>query len=124
MVQRTIILLSSVFLFGFMPIATKESADTAQKRSDELRQAFPALILSGDYGTASRLYFDLATARSHDRESEAACAALSHSLENYRKALASDAGVPFREVAADNRDDDDGMREIRARFGCTRAQFG
>jgi len=124
MMQRTIVILSSAFLFGFTSITTKQSADTVQNLSAELRQALPDLILSGDYRTASRLYFDLATARSRNRESGTACAALSQSLDNYRKALANDAGVPFREVAADSRDDDEGMQDIRSRFGCTRAEFG
>ena len=122
--QRTIVLLSSAFLFGFTPITPKPSDDAAQKLSAELREALPRLIVSGDYQTASRLYFDLATARSRGHESVPACAALAHSLENYRKALANDADVSWREVTAESRDDDEGMQDIRARFGCTRAQFG
>jgi len=123
MMQRTVLILSSAFLFGFTSTTTKQSADTAQNLSTELSQSLPGLIVSGDYRTASRLYLDLANARSRDHESGSACAALSQSLENYRKALASEAGVPFREVAADIRDEDEGMQEIRSRFGCTRADF-
>jgi hypothetical protein len=123
MMQRTIVLLSSAFLFGFTPITPRPSDDAAQRLSAELRQALPGLIVSGDYQTASRLYFDLATARSRDHEFAPACAALANSLDNYRKGLANDAGVPWREVAAESRDDDEGMQDIRARFGCTRAQF-
>lgn len=124
MIQRTIVLASSAFLFGFTPIAPRPSDDAAQRLSAELRETLPGLIVSGDYRTASRLYFDLAAARSRGHESVPACAALALSLDNYRKALANDAGVSWREVAAESRDDDEGMQDIRARFGCTSAQLG
>ena len=55
-------------------------------------------------------------------ETSGACSALSQSLAYYRAALAMETGEPA--VAANHNGDDDGMQEIRSKFGCTVTQFG
>ncbi len=122
MFQRYLAILTTAFLFGCAAMAPASSSDADRRLSDALEQALPSLESSGDYLTASRLYFHLATARSRLNETGAACAALSQSLAYYRKALAKDTGSPLHEVSSG--DDGDGMQEIRSKFGCTRAQFG
>jgi hypothetical protein len=121
--KRSLVILSSVFLFGFAPVGTTRSSDADQRLSDALQQALPTLVSSGDYLAASRLYYQLAAARSRLNETATACAALSQSLATYRRALADDSGA-LREGAAPRRSDDAGMQEIRSKFGCTPAQFG
>jgi hypothetical protein len=85
-----------------------------------LEKALPGLVSSGDYRSASNTAFLLATARSRLDQTGAACAALSQSLEYYRKALAKETGMP-EERGAGIKEDSDGMAEVRAKFGCTRA---
>ena len=77
-----------------------------------------------DYRSASELSLRLAVLRNRLNESEAACSALSQSLAYYRKALPKDAGVYDHETVSHDENSDDGMQEIRAKFGCTVAQFG
>ena len=120
--KRYIVILSSAFLFGFAPVAPTQSSDADQRLSDALQQALPTVVASGDYLTASRLYFHLAAARSRLNETGTACTALSQSLASYRSALAQDMGEPLRKVASLS--DDEGMQEIRSTFGCTAAQLG
>jgi hypothetical protein len=82
--------------------------------------ALPSLIASQDYWSASKVYFQLAMARSQLNETRAACAALSQSLEYYRAALAKDnlsAGY-FGEGPTDGSEEGDGMQVVRAKFGC------
>jgi hypothetical protein len=71
--------------------------------------------------TASVVLVPLAAADSStDRKSVAACAALSQSLENYRKAIATQTGIS---EAAESSiyDDSDGMAAVRAKAGCSGA---
>jgi hypothetical protein len=121
MFQRYLAGLTTAFLLGCASTPAL-SSDTDRRLSEALDQALPSLVSSGDYLNASRLSFHLATARSRLNETGAACAALSQSLEYYRKALAKDTGSPLHEVSSG--DGGDGMQYIRSKFGCTRAQFG
>ena len=82
-----------------------------------LEQALPTLISSGEYRTASKLYFQLATERSRLKETAAACTALSQSLAYYRKAIAKDTGAQLEEAATDG-NSDEGLAEVRSKFGC------
>src|SRR6266702_3296324 len=81
-------------------------------------------VSSADYRSASKLSFQLATARSRMNETAAACSALSQSLAQYRTALSKETGEPVYAAASNGGTQDDGMQEIRSRFGCTVAQFG
>jgi hypothetical protein len=58
-------------------------------------------------------------ANEHVRHNEtaAACEALAKSLDYYRMALAKETNTPISEFGQ-GLGDDEGMREIRARFGC------
>lgn len=51
-------------------------------------------------------------------ETEAACNALTESLDYYRMALAKQTDTPLSEFGSDLRNDE-GMKEIRSRFGCS-----
>jgi hypothetical protein len=68
--------------------------------------------------------FQPATARSQMNETAAVCSALSRSLAHYRTALSRETGEPVYAAVSNDGTEDDGMREIRTRFGCTVAQFG
>lgn len=72
---------------------------------------------SQDDRSASASAFRLASIRSGNGDPAAACAALSQSLEHYRRALANETGV--REAAGSSLyDDSEGMEVVRAKFGC------
>ena len=68
--------------------------------------------------------FQLASARSQMNETATACSALSQSLAHYRTALSKETGEPVYAAASNGGTENDGMQEIRTRFGCTVAQFG
>ena len=121
LMQRYLAVLATALLFGYA--APASSSDANKTLSEALERALPSLVSSGDYWSTSKLYFQLASARSRMNEAAAACAALSQSLDYYRKALAKDTGAPLYEVAPAG-GDDAGMQEIRSKFHCTRAQFG
>jgi len=97
------------------------SSGEDRRLTDALEQALPSLVSSGDYWTASRLSFQLAAAHSRLNETTAACDALSLSLAYYRKSVAE---PPLHEVTFGQADGDEGLREIRSRFGCSIAQVG
>jgi hypothetical protein len=82
-----------------------------------LEKALPAIVSAQDYRSASNTAFLLATARSRLEQTSAACAALSQSLEYYRKAIAEETGEPQLGFGID--DHGDGMTMVRAKFGCT-----
>jgi hypothetical protein len=77
------------------------------------------LSTAQDYWSASKISFQLASKHNRLNETQAACEALTKSLDYYRMALAKDS----REVTLVSSDGGDGMQEIRSQFGCTRAQF-
>jgi len=93
-----------------MPDANKQLAEA-------LEQAMPSVLSSQDYWSASKLYFQLASARSRMNETAAACTALVRSLAYYRKALAKATGAPMGE-AVNVSGNDEGLAEVRSKFGC------
>jgi len=115
LIQRYLVILTTVF--GCAAMAPASSSDADRQLSDALEQALPSLVSSEDYWSASKLYFQVASARSRLKETAAACTALSQSLAYYRKALAKDTGIPpvKAETGGGN---DDGLAEIRTKFGC------
>jgi len=113
------VVLSAAVLFGCAGLAPVSSRDADRELSDAIEQALPSLVLAGDYWTASKASFQLAGARSRLKETRAACAALSRSLDYYRKAVATDTDIPLYELGSDLRDDE-GMREVRSLFGCAK----
>jgi uncharacterized protein (DUF1501 family) len=82
-------------------------------------RSLASLASSADYRSASATAFLLAAMRNRLGETQAACAALSQSLEYYRKALEKETGVSEPAISSIN-DDSDGMAEVRARYGCAR----
>ncbi len=83
--------------------------------------ALPSLVASQDYWSASRGYFQLAVARGRQNDNRAACAALSKSLDFYRKALIRDklSLEYFGDMASDGSEGSDGMRDVSAKLGCS-----
>ncbi len=100
-VQRSIALLGFVFFFGGATLVS--AADDSQ-----------------DYRAASKAYFQLAVAHSRLNETQAACIALSQSLESYRAALATEnlSTGYVDETTSEGSDEGKGMQELRAKFGC------
>jgi uncharacterized membrane protein YcjF (UPF0283 family) len=78
-----------------------------------LEDAAEALTARQDYAQASKAYFILATARREMDQTAEACAALSKSLDDYRKSVGEDY-APANDVA----DEGDALTDIRDRFGC------
>ena len=79
-------------------------------------QAVP-LASAQDYWSASRNSIQIANEHARHNETDAACEALAKSLDYYRMALAKETNTPRSEFGT-GLGDDEGMREIRARFGC------
>lgn len=121
-IQRHLVVSLTAFLFGCAAIAPTQASDDDWKLSDALEEALPTLVSSQDDRSASKLYFQLASSRKRLNDTSAACAALARSLAYYRKALSSETGSALYEPAF-GEGDDEGMQEIRASFGCTKAQF-
>ena len=100
--------------FAFASVAFAVGADTG---AQVMEKSAPSI--SRDHRAASATAIRVAATQSQAGESANACAALSQSLESYRKAVAQETGDT--EAAASNiYDDSDGMAEVRARFGCQR----
>jgi len=121
--QRYVVVSIAASLVGCAAVPLS-SSDADRRLSNALDQALPALVSSGDYRSASKLSFQLATARSRMNETAAACSALSQSLAYYRTALSKETGEPVYAAASNGGTEDNGVQEIRSRFGCTVAQFG
>jgi hypothetical protein len=83
---------------------------------NELERSVAAFVAAGNYRAASTAAFNLAKERKSLGETTKACAALSQSLEYYRKANAAD-----EPALSSIGDDSDGMAVVRAKFGCTKA---
>ncbi|SRR6266568_3544252 len=115
--QRNLVILVAAFLVGCAGFAPASSSDTDRKLSDAIEQKLPSLVSAGDYWTASKVSFQLASAHARLKETRAACAALSQSLDYYRKALAKDTDTPLYELGSGS-EDGEGMLEVRSLFGC------
>ena len=108
--------------------AAIEPSPADGKLSSALELALPPLASAQDYWTASKNSYQQANSYSRLNETRAACEALAKSLDYYRvyyrMAIAEDIDTSLREASVVDGDGGDGMREIRARFGCTRPQPG
>jgi len=117
--QRYLFIGMTALVLGYTTPASAGSTPDADKQlSDALEQAMPAVLSSQDYWSASKLSFQLASARSRMSETAAACTALVQSLDYYRKALAKATGAPL-DQAVKVSGDDEGLAEVRSNFGCT-----
>lgn len=118
--------LTAAFLCAAVALAPVSSTARAgdheglRKVALSLEKALPGQVSAGDYRSASNTAFLLATARSRLDQAPAACAALSQSLEYYRKAIAKESGLP-EERGAGLKEQSDGMAEVASKFGCTRS---
>ena len=127
-IQRLFGFLGIAFFLGCASLASADDSNTSKRLSDTVssfeKTALPPLIASQDYWSASKVYFQLAIARSNLHETRAACAALSRSLEYYRAALVKDnlSLEYFGDMASDGTEGGDGMKEVRAKFGCDSIQ--
>ena len=115
MKTRTMYLMTALLL-GIAAI--EPSSAESGRLSDALEQALPSLASAQDYRSASKISFELASERSRQNETQAACEALAKSLDYYRMALAKETNTPRSEFGS-GMWDDEAMREIRARFGCS-----
>ena len=117
--------LGIVLFLGCAPAASAAD-DYAARLSERIasleKTALPALIASQDFRSASKVYLQLAVAHSRVSETGAACAALSQSLAYYRKALVKDNPSLAGDLASEGVDNSDGMKEVRAKFGCDAIQ--
>lgn len=104
--------LSAALVLAFNSAAGADS-DMIEKSAASLSQP------PRDYRAASTTALRVASARSQVGETADACAALSQSLESYRKALTQETG-DLEPAASSINDDSDGMADVRARFGCKR----
>ena len=112
---RTMYLMSALVLA--LAAIEPSSADSRGTLSDALEQALPSLASTQDYWSASKISFQLASERSRHNQTPAACEALAKSLDYYRMALAKETNTPLEHFGY-GLGDDEGMREIRTRFGC------
>jgi hypothetical protein len=131
--QKLSAFLGVVFFFGCVTPVSADSDQLSDAREmlqrgqvasavSSLEKALPPLIASQDYWSVSRAYFQLAVARGRLNENQAACAALSKSLDYYRRGLVKDklSLDYFGETASDGSEDSEGMPEVRSRLGCER----
>jgi hypothetical protein len=109
--QGSMIRKSAMTLTGIVFVALTATAQGAVVQ--DLERSISSFAATGQYREASSAAYKLAEAHKRAGDSTKACAALSQSLEFYRKANASD-----EPAASSLRDDSDGMAEVRARFGC------
>src|SRR5215470_14192307 len=110
---RTMYLMTALLL-GLAALEPS-SAESQAKRSPH-EQAMP-FASAQDYWSASRSSIQMANEHIRHNENAAACEALAKSLDYYRMALAKETNTPRSEFGT-GLGDDEGMREIRARFGC------
>lgn len=102
---------SVAILLGFCFAALAAAAEGAAVQ--DLEKSVSSFAAAGKYREASSAAYQLAEAHKRAGDTSRACAALSQSLEYYRKANAAD-----EPSASSLRDPSDGMADIRARFGC------
>lgn len=116
--RRYLVIGMTALLLGYATTAPAGMPDADKGLSDALEQAMPSVLLSGDYWSASKLYFQLAAARNRMNETAAACTALGESLAYYRKALAKATGAPMGEAVEVSGNDEE-LVEVRSKFRCT-----
>jgi hypothetical protein len=109
--RRSFVKSSAATLLGFAFAALAAVANGAV--ATDLQKSVSSYAAAGKYREASTAAFQLAEAHKRAGEPAKACAALSQSLEYYRKANATD-----ERPASSLRDGSDGMAEVRAKFGC------
>jgi hypothetical protein len=102
---------SVAILLGFAIAALAAAAEGAAVQ--DLERSVASFASAGKYREASSAAYQLAEAHRRAGDTARACAALSQSLEYYRKANAGE-----EPAASSLRDSSDGMADIRARFGC------
>jgi hypothetical protein len=110
---RTMYLMTALLL-GLAALEPS-SAESQEKRSTH-EQAVP-FASAQDYWSASRHSVQVANEHARNHETAAACEELAKSLDYYRLALAKETDTPRSEFGT-GLGDDEGMRDIRARFGC------
>jgi hypothetical protein len=115
MKTRTMYLMTALLLA--LGAIEPSSAGSQGGLSDALEQALPSLASAQDYWSASKISLQLANERNRHNQTPAACEALAKSLDYYRMALAKETNTPLEEFGS-GLGDDEGMREIRTRFGC------
>jgi len=109
---RTLYLMTALLL-GLA--ALEPSSAESQKLS--IKEPSLSLASAQDYWSASRKSIQMANEHVRHNETAAACDALAKSLDYYRMALAKETNTPRSEFGT-GLGDDEGMQEIRARFGC------
>jgi hypothetical protein len=116
-IQKCFVALGAAALVGVgcagFGTANAGSSDTAS-----IESAAQALVAREDFRGASKAYFALATARSQLNQTAEACAALSQSLDYYRKAVGEEAQPSFQQASFDKSNEGDAMTEVLSRFGC------
>ena len=109
--QSSLIRNSAATLAAFTFAALAAAAEGAV--THDLERSISSFAAAGKYREASSAAFQLAEAHKRAGDTTKACAALSQSLEYYRKANPGD-----EPASSSLRDRSDGMGEVRARFGC------
>ncbi|HET7363244.1 MAG TPA: hypothetical protein VFJ70_06680 [Burkholderiales bacterium] len=109
--HRSFIKSSAATLLGFAFAVLAAGANGAV--ATDLQNSVSSYAAAGKYREASAAAFQLAEAHKRAGETAKSCAALTQSLEYYRKANAAD-----ERAASSLHDGSDGMAEVRAKFGC------
>lgn len=108
-------------LLGASPAAAAGSQgilmSSLQGATVSTERSLASLASSADYRSASATAFLLAAMRNRLGQTQAACVALSQSLEYGRKALEQETGVSEPAISGIN-DDRDGIAGARVRYGC------
>lgn len=115
--RRNLAIVLAALLCGCAGLAPVSPGDADRKLTEAIERQLPSLASAGDYWAASRVSFQLAGARHRLNDTRGACIALTNSLGYYRRALATEAHTTLYDLAAD-RENDEGMIEIRSMFGC------
>ena len=114
--KKRVLIITAACLFSFTGFLAA-SVFNEDRASSRLELSVRSLASTGDYWSASKVAFELASERKRLGETVAACGALAQSLDYYRQALAKDTGVPLSEFGS-GLGEDQGMREVRSKFGC------
>ena len=112
------VVLTAIFLYMYVPMVSGQSS-LDRMLATALEDSMPQLVMAEDHRAASNIAMQLAFTRNHLGDTVGACAALSQSLDSYRKAIAKESGVSESAFSSVS-DDSDGMAMVRAKFGCGR----